>query len=44
MIPRVYVGVNPKIIGFSPKMDDANTGSPYENSMDLGVKQTIFLG
>ena len=24
-------------------MDDENTGSPYENSMDLGENQTLFL-
>ena len=36
------MGVEPKIGGFTPKMDGENNGKPYEQMDDLGVP--LFFG
>ncbi len=36
------MGVEPKIVGFYPKMDGLFHGKPYEQMMIWGVKTTIF--
>ena len=38
-----HTGVEPKIRGFSPKMDGENNGKPYEQMDDLGGFTPLFL-
>ena len=38
------MGVEPKIVGKTPKMDGENKGKPYEQMDDLGGKKTPIFG